>query len=488
MTRSSQSFIENILKLATGSIVAQGIAVLLAPIITRIYAPEMIGTAALFVSIVAVVSVVSCLRYELSILLPEFNIEAANLLAICFISIISISFFSILILAIVNEFKSHIFLNAGLTEYILYLPIAISTEGIFLALNYWETRKKNYGLLSFVRMFRSATANLGKIIIGIAGFANSYSLIIWTIIGTALSSVILIINIYRNDKKSIIKDLKISILKKMLVRYRRFPLYSSWSAIFNMLSWQLPIWIILFFFNTKVVGFFVLGHNVLSQPMKLFGSALFQVFFQRISEEKKNKKYVEEGVRDVLQGLVSVGIYPLFLLAIIGKEVFSVIFGLNWSEAGLYAQYLAIFMFFQFISSPISGLFSVFELQNEELIYNILLVSTRSAALIIGGLNNDIFFALILFSICGALCYGLICLRLISIGGVKLKDASKIFYKYSKKAFYFLVIIGIVKWELKLSDISLVVISAVSIIIYYFEIVRKDERLKEKLILLMGKV
>jgi O-antigen/teichoic acid export membrane protein len=481
MKIGSQSFIKNIFTLATGSIIAQGIAVLITPFITRIYAPEMIGTAAVFVSVVSVITVISCLRYELSILLPELDSEAVNLLGICFISIFLISTAVVFTFMIFNEFNLYIFSNPQLNDYVLYFFIAISAEGIFLALNYWETRKKNYGLLSLVRIIRSITTNFGKIVAGIAGFASSYSLIIWTIIGTVLSLAVFFVNIFRNEKKYVFRDIKISMLKKMMIRYKRFPLYSSWSGVFNIISWQAPIWIISYFFNAKIVGFFALGHTVLTQPMKMFGSAISQVFFQRISEEKKNRQYVKETVREVFQRLVSFGIYPICILVIVGKEVFSVIFGLNWSEAGLYSQYLAIFMFFQFISSPISSLFSVFEIQNEELVFNIMLTLTKAAALIAGGLYNDIILALVLFSIGGTFCYALICLRLLLIAGVELKDVCKIFYKYAKIAFFLLIIIGIVKWKLNLSDISLMIISAVSIIIYYSEIIRSDEKLKEKL-------
>ncbi len=76
------TFSVNTLKLVTGSIFAQGLGVLVVPIVTRLFAPEAFGVAALFASISGIISVVACLRYDLSIMLPKSNEESANLLGV----------------------------------------------------------------------------------------------------------------------------------------------------------------------------------------------------------------------------------------------------------------------------------------------------------------------------------------------------------------------------------------------------------------------
>lgn len=57
-----------------------GLGVLVAPVIARLFAPEAFGVVALFLSIAGIICVVVCLRYELSIMLPKTDEEAANLL------------------------------------------------------------------------------------------------------------------------------------------------------------------------------------------------------------------------------------------------------------------------------------------------------------------------------------------------------------------------------------------------------------------------
>lgn len=92
VSQPSSSFCSNVLKLTTGSVFAQALGILVAPIVTRLFAPEAFGIAALFASIAGVISVVACLRYELSIMLPETDEDAANLLGVslCCVLIVTI--------------------------------------------------------------------------------------------------------------------------------------------------------------------------------------------------------------------------------------------------------------------------------------------------------------------------------------------------------------------------------------------------------------
>lgn len=76
------NFVKDVSILASGTIFAQILAILAAPIITRLYGPDIYGTMSLFVSITSIVSMISCLCYEYSIVLAENDKEAANMLMV----------------------------------------------------------------------------------------------------------------------------------------------------------------------------------------------------------------------------------------------------------------------------------------------------------------------------------------------------------------------------------------------------------------------
>jgi O-antigen/teichoic acid export membrane protein len=49
------------------------------------------------------------------------------------------------------------------------------------------------------------------------------------------------------------------------------------------------------------------------------------------------------------------------MLALVGKELFTVAFGAQWAEAGVYTQVLSVWMLFWFISAPMTRVVNIWE-------------------------------------------------------------------------------------------------------------------------------
>lgn len=67
----SNTSLKHITMIAGGTTLAQLVNILATPVISRIYSPEDFGVAAVFMSVVSILSVISALRYELAIPLPK---------------------------------------------------------------------------------------------------------------------------------------------------------------------------------------------------------------------------------------------------------------------------------------------------------------------------------------------------------------------------------------------------------------------------------
>ena len=93
--RPKTSFAGDVLKLVSGTTIAQLIGILASPILTRLYAPEAFGALALFTSITSILGVIACLRYELAIMLPESDEDAANLLGVSLLSALLIALLTV---------------------------------------------------------------------------------------------------------------------------------------------------------------------------------------------------------------------------------------------------------------------------------------------------------------------------------------------------------------------------------------------------------
>lgn len=475
--RRKSSFADDVLKLVTGTTFAQLLAILAAPVLTRLYAPDAFGILALFTSITGILGVIACMRYELSIMLPEKDEEAANLLGASMAFVILVS---LLTVPLVWWGKDPVirWLNApGLAPYLWLVPVMVFIHGVFLALNYWNSRTKHFGRLSIARVTSALTTTTGKLGVGFMGYATAGTMIGATVAGQAVATSVLGGQIWRDDRKIFLKSIRWKEMCKGIVRHKKFPLLSSWSSLMNTISVQLPPLLLAFFFSSTIVGFYALGHRLLSMPMSLIGSSIAQVFFQRAAEAK-NQGALHSVVRNTFIRLVALGAFPLILIMIGGKDFFSVIFGSQWAEAGIYAQILAPWILFVFLGSPLSTLFSIMEMQGTGLFFNVTLLITRVASLVIGGLSGSILLALLLYAGSGTIIWCGMCLYLLSKAGLTVGlwycDVCKVFIyaAISLMPVIFLKFYGT-------QSLFIVIAGCLSALLYYALIYFHDEELRK---------
>jgi lipopolysaccharide exporter len=399
------SFSGDVLKLVSGTTVAQLLSILTFPIITRLYAPESFGIWAIFGSITSILSVIACLRYELSIMLPESDEEAANLLGVSLLFTLLISLLTVPVIWW-GQAPLLRWLNAPeLRPYLWLIPIFVFVTGLFLALNYWNSRTKHFGRLSIARVSSAVATSSSQLGLGFAGFVSGGSLIGAMVGGKALATVVLGGQIWRDDRKLFIQAINWHDIRQGIKRHRKFPLYSTWAALLGTASWQLPAFLLAIFFSSTIVGYYALGFRVFQLPMNFIGNAIGQVFFQRSAESRAQGKLTFL-VANVFRSLTTIILFPTLVLTIIGKDLFIVIFGPDWAEAGVYAQVLAIWGFVWFISSPLTNLHATLEMQEFGVKINIIRFSTRLLALAIGGWLNSPRLAIGLFALAGVLVYG----------------------------------------------------------------------------------
>jgi O-antigen/teichoic acid export membrane protein len=138
----SDSFLINVIKLMGGSVISQALVIIAAPIITRIYGPAPYGISTLFASITAIIGVIACLRYEMSIMLPEKDEDAASMLVTSLLLVCITTLLVSLFVIILREQVASLFKAPELAKYLWITPFMIFISGIFLALNYWNSRTK----------------------------------------------------------------------------------------------------------------------------------------------------------------------------------------------------------------------------------------------------------------------------------------------------------------------------------------------------------
>lgn len=426
----NKNFIRNVFTVATGTVVAQVITMGFSPIITRIYGPEIFGVLGVFQSIVAILTPIAALTYPIAIVLPKEDLEAKGLMRLSFFIAIIMSIIIGLSIALFGPNIIELFQIEVLGSYLFIIPLVMFFSAVLQILNQWVIRKKLYNLKAKVAVTQSLLINSSKSGIGLF-YPTSLTLILITSLGDALHSVMLAIGVVKksfNEKVQGKLHYSVRDILGLFKKYQDFPKYRAPEVFSNAISQSLPILLLTTFFGPAVAGFYTIGKSVLSVPSQLIGSAIGDVFYPRISEASNKNESVCKLLTKATLIMAIVGFIPFSIIIFFGPSLFSVIFGTEWSTAGEYARWMALWSFFAFINIPSIKTLPVLSAQRFLLSFSLTAIIVRLVALIIGSylFNSDVI-AIMLFSVSGAILN--IILILGTIAKSKLFDNRNDFYK-----------------------------------------------------------
>ncbi|AKB76163.1 O-antigen flippase Wzx [Methanosarcina lacustris Z-7289] len=472
------NFITNVLKLISGSVAAQSLSILLIPIITRIYNPGDFGIFQLFMSISGILVIVSTFSYQFAIMLPKTEEDAANITAVCVVLVTFTSLLTGVLILLLPDNVDHIFNTPGISRYLPLIPLITFLNGMFFVQNYWLSRKTRFGVIAGSRVSNTLTSKVFQI-----GFAKwsitPFGLVGGFIAGYVFADLVMLRGIKKDLQ--VFKKISITKMKEMAILYKKFPLFSSWSSVANTISPQVPAFLLAYFYSTSVVGYFSLANQVVNMPMGIVGSAIGQVFFQKVSEVKNGNGTgdMKVIVKEVYQKLISIGIFPMILLMLLGEQIFTFAFGENWNIAGTYVKILVPWIFLVFLSSPISTLYNVYEKQTVWFIFSIILLGSRVVALVIGGTYGSPEFALALYSFTGIVFWLWNNAYLLGLAGISKKESIKILLKYTTIGL--VISIPIILIELISTNFYIIIFAAVVMTVIYYVITLRDDPMFRKM-------
>ena len=476
------SFAGDVLKLVSGTTFAQALTVLVSPILTRLYNPDGFGLLTLFVSISGILTDVSCGRYELSIPLPKSDEEAANMMAVSLGFATLTSLLTALVVWLVGPSIMRFLRAPGLRPFLWTIPVIVFFGGTSVghpALNYWSQRTRQFGRLAMTRVNSSVIAVISQLVAGFTHFLAEGGLIFGSLVGSVISTSILGAWVWEDDHPLFRWSIRWRLMWAGIKRYRKFPIFTIWMSLLNNISWQLPAFLLSYYFSPTIVGYYGLGSRTLQLPMSLIGGSIAQAYYPRIVEAVKGGNLAKV-VESAYERLVHFGLFPLLTLSIMGRDLFVLVFGQTWAEAGVYTQILSLWTFFWFISSPLGNLYFALEKQEFLLKLNIVIFITRLLSLVIGGYLHNTYLALILFAISGVVTYGYLSLAIINLAGVSWRRALQTI----GIDFLRFVPVGAILILLKVVNaIPLVIVSVACLSggIYYLWLVIKDPQLLGKL-------
>lgn len=369
LSTNARRFLSDAFTLSSATGVAQIVALLAAPVLTRLYTPDDFGMFSVYASILSLVVVVACLRYELAITLPEENSSALALL--------SLSVFAVLLLTFGCGVGVYLFGDSlgawfGLKDQkflLTFLPMSLLLAGLYKAGSYWAIRTKSFRIVAVSKISQSSTQTVTQIVLGVLSL-GAFGLVIGELLGKVLANVALWIGIRRDDSANI-SHVTVAQLKFEASRYRKFPLISSWSAMINQAGGVAPTLLLAGLYGPVVAGWYALVQRVLAMPMDLVGQSIQMLYFGEASELiRKNTSALRRLFLKSAAGLFLLGLIPASLLFFFGDTLFAFVFGEEWRQAGVFSQILSVAFLFRFAISPLTQTLNIIERQDLQLIWD----------------------------------------------------------------------------------------------------------------------
>lgn len=352
------TLMRGIVKLSSGTALAQLVSLLAYPLITRIYSDNGFGILAAYVAMVNLVSTASRLKYDAAIPLPSSDQKSFSIVILSlYLNLLGAGIFlgTVLLIPSVRSWLT----SEDLPSLVFWLvALGIVLTGAYRALTMWAIRFRNYGTVSKTTVTRSlgtATTQLGFGMMGL----QPLGLVLGQLAGSSMGITALL---RRSMAGRAIEYPTFREVSRVLREYWRFAVLGGPATVFNTLAGNMPTLLLTGFYSISVAGQFGLAMRVIGVPLELLGASIDNAFYGEIANLGRDKPAKIQGlVTRLTTRLIAVALIPTLALVFFAPALFTLVFGPEWEQAGLFARYLSIFLFFNLVSVPFTSIYMVFE-------------------------------------------------------------------------------------------------------------------------------
>ncbi len=362
-------YTKNVLTLTLGNGLSQFMPLLISPIISRIYSPKEIGIFGIFYSITQILTFGTTGSFETAIPNATKQSDKHSLFILTILSSLVINSSALIGLFI---FKKNIIeaLNLVNGNWLIYIPFVSFLSATLNALQFNALSTNSYKTISFSNVIKSFVKSTSEILLGIASFG--YFGLFYSYVMGVLAGIVT----YKKIKLQEIKEFKINTLSLLsaIKKYKKYPLFLAPSTLLSQISIHFNNFIFSTSMTVQDVGFYSYTTRIIGAPLTLFGKTFADVLLQTGGDELRTTGKVIVSYKNTLFQTFLIGAPIFAILFLFGQQIFSFVFGQKWSEAGVFAEILAPLFFIRFISRPLSSLMIVFQKQQFQLIWQIVLV------------------------------------------------------------------------------------------------------------------
>lgn len=374
--------------LVSASVLAQLIAILFIPILTRIYSPSTFGVFTLYMAAVNILFVFSSGQYEQAIFLPRSKKAAANIWLLSMICTLVVSALLVLLIGLVTAFDMSF--GPEIPGNLLWMiPIHLIAM-------------KTYTSGTYLLLRESQSKYVARLKVGVALFTSGFQLLLafvtdalglGLVLGAALAQlVVAFATLWIVHEMNWFKqpDFKLNRIIWATKKYIKYPAFNATFSVLDQGRIAIIPWMLALSFPLDMVGEYGLAERIVVLPTALVGIAVSQLYFRHLAEIHNS----HIGMRPFFLGVSSL----LFLLSLPwvlliwtwGPELISWFFGSNWANTGTIVAVLVIKSLFELSVSPLIVSFNVIDKQEINAAWKVFAFATTATFAYVGAQSGDI--------------------------------------------------------------------------------------------------
>lgn len=406
------SFFRHVGLLAGASAVGPLVVFAAYPALTRLFDPAQFGILGAFEATLAIALSFCTLRYHVAIAVPEDDVDAAALVvaSVAASAVTSLLLAGLLCWSTAGGWGPPQLHSIAHLSWLL--PITTFVGGTALALSGWHTRRRSFVQVAASRITQGFVQVAVQLTLGMIAVLNAG--LVTGLVAARISALAVLFG--RTGMTHALRQVSVPRLLAAAKKHRRLPLVSTWSAIVNIVGQQQSVLIVGLSFGAKAAGLYSVAFLVTVGPAHLVCQAIEQSFVSRLRDAERVGR-VPELSYSVFRSLVAFIAVPAVVFAALAPDLFTLVFGADWTEAGEFARGLVPSVFAAIVGAHLPSIVVLRHWQRAELLFNIVLALARCGALLWGSLRQDPLAAVVAYGAGGAvLTLGYSCALLVAEG------------------------------------------------------------------------
>lgn len=393
-----RAIVRSVTTILGGTASAQMLTLLAMPLVSRLYGPADYGFYGVVVAATMVVAIVASFQLHQAIVLPKLEVHAVGLLQLASLGVLAGG-----LLTAVAVFGYWCAFDDDMTgQHALVMSLlcglAVSVVGVGQASQGMAVRRKAFGCIAIAAMVRAVVAIALQIILGLSS-SGAIGLLAGYVGGEV--AALLYLCKFALPPGAFNRRGGWKRYWGLARLYKDFVSFGTAQEAMNSASQGVPVMLLAIYFGQTVAGYYAFAIRIIMAPVNMIAGAVRQVLSARFAESLAGPERIGRDFRRATLGLAIPSVAGALLVMPFTPDLFAILFGHEWREAGEYGVWLILWCAFLIINVPATLIFRILRRQNVAFMINIVVLASRVSVLVIGGMYATPITTVLVFALIG---------------------------------------------------------------------------------------